>query len=106
MSAMPLADAYGLSVTAASREAVEAYDRGVRALLGFGAGTIERFREALVRDPDFVLARAALAMSLFLDEQIPEQAAVRLQRRLAKRPNPGHYWSSVRSSRSCVGGDP
>ena len=40
MTAVPLHDAYGLPVSIASRAAVDAYDRGVRALLGFGAGTI------------------------------------------------------------------
>src|SRR6266853_1664429 len=30
-------DAYGLAVSTSSRPAVDAYDRGVRALLGFGA---------------------------------------------------------------------
>jgi tetratricopeptide (TPR) repeat protein len=66
-----LRDVYGLTVSTASRPAVDAYDRGVRALLGFGADTIDRFREALEADPDFVLARAALAVALYLDEQIP-----------------------------------
>jgi tetratricopeptide (TPR) repeat protein len=64
-------DAYGLSVSTSSRPAVDAYDRGVRALLGFGADTVERFRDAVTADPDFVLARAALAVALYLDEQIP-----------------------------------
>ncbi|MGH2782887.1 MAG: tetratricopeptide repeat protein [Thermoleophilaceae bacterium] len=66
-----LRDAYGLAVSTTSRPAVDAYDRGVRALLGFGADTIERFREVLATDPDFVLGRAALAVALYLDEQIP-----------------------------------
>jgi tetratricopeptide (TPR) repeat protein len=70
MSAV-LRDAYGLAVSTASRDAVDAYDRGVRALLGFGADTIDRFRQAVDADPDFVLARAALAVALYLDEQIP-----------------------------------
>ena len=48
-------------VTTTSRAAVDAYDRGVRGLLGFGADTIDCFREALAHDPDFALARAALA---------------------------------------------
>lgn len=66
-----LRDAYGLTVSTASRTAVDAYDRGVRALLGFGADTIDCFRQALEADQDFVLARAALAVALYLDEQIP-----------------------------------
>ena len=70
-----LRDAYGLSVTTASRTAVDAYDRGVRGLLGWGADTIDCFREALAHDPDFALGRAALAVSLFLDEQVAEGRA-------------------------------
>jgi tetratricopeptide (TPR) repeat protein len=70
-----LRDAYDLPVSTSSRAAVDAYDRGVRALLGFGADTIERFREAGAADPEFVLARAALAVALYLDEQIPAARA-------------------------------
>ncbi len=66
-----LRDAYGLPVSTSSRAAAEAYDQGVRALLGFGADTIDRFRQAVAADPDFALARAALAVALYLDEQIP-----------------------------------
>src|SRR5262245_30108792 len=75
MTAMPLADAYGLPITAASRAAVDAYDRGVRALLGFGAETTSAFRSALEHDPGFALAQAGLAVSLYLDEKIPEGRA-------------------------------
>ena len=70
-----LRDAYGLAVSTSSRAAVDAHDRGVRALLGFGADTVECFRQALAADPDFVLARAALAVALYLDEQIPAARA-------------------------------
>jgi tetratricopeptide (TPR) repeat protein len=70
-----LRDAYGQAVTTASRVAVDHYDRGVRALLGFGAGAIDDFRQALAADPEFVLAAAALAVSLYLDEQIPAARA-------------------------------
>lgn len=74
MSAV-LRDAYGLPVTTASRVAVDHYDRGVRALLGFGAEAIADFRQAVTADPEFVLAAAALAVSLYLDEQIPAARA-------------------------------
>ncbi|HEU4440196.1 MAG TPA: hypothetical protein VFT36_13155 [Methylomirabilota bacterium] len=70
-----LRDAYGLPVTSASRAAVDHYDRGVRALLGFGAEAIDDFRRAVEADPDFALAAAALAVSLYLDEQIPAARA-------------------------------
>ncbi|HWN55776.1 MAG TPA: hypothetical protein VNP91_11735, partial [Methylomirabilota bacterium] len=70
-----LRDAYGLPVSTTSRVAVDAYDRGVRSLLGFGADIIENFQGALVADPDFALARAALGISLYLAEKIPEGRA-------------------------------
>jgi tetratricopeptide (TPR) repeat protein len=65
-------DAYGLEVSTPERAAVDAYDRGVRALLGFGADTIDCFRAAVAADPDFALARVGLAVSLYLMEKIPE----------------------------------
>ena len=68
-------DAYGLEVSTSDRAAVDAYDRGVRALLGFGADTVECFRAAVAADPDFALARAGLAVSLYLMEKIPEGRA-------------------------------
>jgi tetratricopeptide (TPR) repeat protein len=68
-------DAYGLELSTSDRAAVDAYDRGVRALLGFGADTVECFRAAVAADPDFVLARAGLAVSLYLLEKIPEGRA-------------------------------
>jgi tetratricopeptide (TPR) repeat protein len=73
--AVAMKDAYGLEVTTASRAAVDAYDLGVRALLGFGADPAESFVEALRHDPDFALAQAALGVSLYLDERIPEGRA-------------------------------
>lgn len=72
---MPIADAYGLPVTAASAEAVAAYDRGVRALLRFDADTAGPFREAIALDPEFALAHAGLAVALYLDEKIAEGRA-------------------------------
>lgn len=77
-----LRDAYGLAVSTSSRAAVDAHDRGVRALLGFGAETVECFRQALAADPEFVLARAALAVALYLDERIPA-AQAEMERALA-----------------------
>ncbi len=70
-----LKDAYGLPVSTSSRAAVDAYDRGVRALLGFGADTVESFRAAVAANPGFVLARAGLAVSLYAMEKIPEGRA-------------------------------
>jgi tetratricopeptide (TPR) repeat protein len=70
-----LRDAYGLPLSTGSPAAVEAYDRGVRALLGFGAETVASFEAAVAADPDFALGRAALAVALYLDEQIPAARA-------------------------------
>jgi len=75
MTAVSLTDLYGNSVSSSSRVAVDAYDRGVRGLLGFSSDIIDCFRSALAADPDFVLARAALATSLYLAEKIPEGRA-------------------------------
>ena len=72
MTAGLLKDAYGNAVTSSSRAAVDAYDRGVRALLGFGAAVIDDFRAAVEADPGFALARAALGVSLVLAEKMPE----------------------------------
>lgn len=65
-----LTDHYGLPVSTASRAALDAYDRGVRALLGFGADAVPAFRDATAADPDFAVARAALAVALYLDEEL------------------------------------
>jgi tetratricopeptide (TPR) repeat protein len=70
-----LRDAYGLELTTDSRAAVEAYDRGVRALLGFGADTVAAFEAAVAVDPAFALGRAGLAVTRYLEEQIPEGRA-------------------------------
>ena len=78
-----LHDAYGLPVSTSSRVAVDAHDRGVRALLGFGAAAIEDLRAAVAADPDFALARAALAVALYLDEQIPSARVEMEQARAA-----------------------
>ena len=75
MTAVSLTDLYGNPVSTTSRAAVDAYDRGVRGLLGFSADIIDSFRSALEADRDFVLARAALAAALYLAEKIPEGRA-------------------------------
>jgi tetratricopeptide (TPR) repeat protein len=79
-------DVYGLPVSAASAAAVEAYDRGVRGLLGFSADTIDSLRLAVSHDPEFALAQCALAAALYLDEKIPEaRAAMEAAQRMAPR---------------------
>jgi hypothetical protein len=70
-----LRDAYGLELTTDSRAAADAYDQGARALLGFGADTVTSFEAAVAADPGFALGRAGLAVTRYLDEQIPEGRA-------------------------------
>jgi len=65
-------DAYGLPVTTSSATALEAYTDGVRGLLGWEAGTVERFRDAIRHDPGLALAHAGAAVCLFLDERFAE----------------------------------
>ena len=78
-----LTDLYGLSVSTSDRAAVDAYDRGVRSLLGFGAGTADTFRTAVEADPEFALARAGLGVALFLDEKPAEARAAMDQAKAA-----------------------
>ena len=101
---MPLRDAYGLPVSTSSRAAVDAYDRGVRALLGFGAVTAGAFEEALRHDPDFALARAALAVSLYLDEKLPEGRAAMAAARAAAPALPPRARRHVEALALWVGG--
>src|SRR4029450_10479590 len=75
MIAVSLTDLYGNPVSSGSRAAVDAYDRGVRGLLGFSADIIDCFRSALEADPTSLLPRPALAPSLYLAEKIPEGRA-------------------------------
>ena len=104
MSAVTLTDAYGLPVSAASREAVEAYDRGVRALLAFSADPIGPFEEAIALDPDFALARAALAVALYLDEKIPEGRAAMARAAVAAPALPERERRHVEALGLWVGG--
>src|SRR5262249_51043910 len=85
MTAVSLQDLYGNAVSSTSRAAVDAYDRGVRGLLGFSADVIDSFRAAVAADPDFVLARAALATALFLAEKMAE-AKAEMQQAAAAAP--------------------
>ena len=83
-----LRDAYGLTVSTDSRAAVDGYDRGVRALLGFGADTVTAFEAAVAADPEFALARAGLAVSRYLNEELPEGRA-EMDRAVAAAKAPG-----------------
>jgi tetratricopeptide (TPR) repeat protein len=77
-------DVYRLPVSTESREALEAYDRGVAGVLGWHRDTIDFFREATAADPGFALAHAGLAVSLFVEERFAEaRAAARTAQALA-----------------------
>ena len=65
-------DAYGLTVTTTSADALATYDRAVRALLGWQADALALFREAAVQDPGLALAHAGAAVCLFLEERFAE----------------------------------
>lgn len=65
-------DAWGLPVTTDSDAAREAWDRGVRGLLGWEASALDEFRAAARHDPGLGLAHAGAAVCLFLDERFAE----------------------------------
>ena len=68
-------DRYGLPVTTASPQALEAYDRGVEAALGWKANALDLFREATRLDPALAVAHAGAAACLFLEERFGETRA-------------------------------
>ena len=74
MAAMP-SDAWGLPVTTSSTRALEAYDRGVRGLLGWEACALDEFRAAIQEDPGLALAHAGAGVCLFLEERFAEARA-------------------------------
>jgi len=65
-------DLYGLPVTTASPDALDTYDRGARALLGWEAGALDLFSAAAARDPSLALAHAGAAICFFLEERFAE----------------------------------
>jgi len=68
-------DRYGLPVTTAAPQALEAYDRGVEAALGWKANALDLFREATRLDPSLAVAHAGAAACLFLEERFGETRA-------------------------------
>ncbi|MCI0545803.1 MAG: hypothetical protein L0027_00790 [Candidatus Rokubacteria bacterium] len=81
-----LRDAYGHSLSTSSRAAADAFDRGVEALLGFGAETVSSFEASVAADPDFALGHAGLAVSLYLAEKLDAgRAAIERAKALATR---------------------
>ena len=74
MSVMPT-DAWDLPVTTSSASALERYDRGVRALLGWEACALDEFQAATREDAGLALAHAGSAICLFLEERFAEARA-------------------------------
>ncbi|MCX7960555.1 MAG: tetratricopeptide repeat protein [Burkholderiales bacterium] len=70
------ADRYGLPASTRSREALDAYVAGADGILSADPGWRDALSRALDADPEFALARIALARGLFLDA---EAAAARAQ---------------------------
>ena len=69
---MAFRDHYGNEISAANRDAVDHYDRGVRLFLGAEYGATEAFQAALERDDRFALGHVALARSLMMSGQMPQ----------------------------------
>ena len=68
-------DALGLPVSTSAIGALEHYDRGIRALLGWEACALDEFRQATEKDDRLALAHAGRAVCLFLEERFAEARA-------------------------------
>ena len=68
-------DAYGLTISTTSADALAGYDRAVRALLGWQADALSLFQAAAAHDPGLALAHAGAAVCLFLEERFAETKA-------------------------------
>jgi len=81
-----LNDPYGLALSAASPQARDAYAEGLGLLLAAKASPEKSFQRAISADPQFALAHAGEARSLFLVAKVPEaKAAALMARELARR---------------------
>jgi tetratricopeptide (TPR) repeat protein len=68
-------DLHDLPVSTPSTAALEAYDRGADALLGWDARALEHFETGTRHDPGLALAHAGTAVCHFLDERFEEARA-------------------------------
>ncbi len=68
-------DSYGLPLSTASTEAVQAFDQGVTGLLSWDRRTVDFFRGCAAQDPGLAVAHAGLATALFVEEAFEEARA-------------------------------
>ena len=83
---MALMDSYGNSISTASQNARDHYDRGIRLFLGADFGAVEAFRQSIEEDPGFALGHAALARAAMMGGDVPQakQSILRAQDLVAK----------------------
>ena len=67
-------DAHGLSLSTGSKDAADAFDRGVKGLLAWDRRTVDFFGEA-AGDADLAAAHAGRAVALFVEEEFAEARA-------------------------------
>jgi tetratricopeptide (TPR) repeat protein len=99
-------DAWDLPVTTSSVRALEHYDRGTRALLGWEACALDEFRQAMADDPNLALAHAGTAVCLFLEEQFAEARAAAEAARAAVTGATPRERGHVEAISLLVGGKP
>ena len=100
---MPLADRFGLPLSATSDAAVADYVAAVDLMLSANAGAEALFDRALAADPDFALAHIARARLCQVQARIPEaKTAAAEARALAHRVTPREAWPSAPSSTACA----
>ena len=99
-------DAWGLSVTTSSVRALEHYETGIRALLGWEARALDEFRLAVHEDANLALAHAGIAVCLFLEEQFAEARAAAELARSAVRGATTRERSHVEAMALLVAGKP
>ncbi len=79
-------DAYGLSLSTASGDAADAFDRGVKGLLSWDVRSVDFFRDAVAGDAGLAAAHAGLAAACFVEEDFGEaRAAIIAAKRAADR---------------------
>ncbi len=79
-------DTYGLPLSTASRDAADAFDRGVNGLLSWDGRSVDFFREAAAGDAGLAAAHSGLAVAHFVEEEFAEaRSAMTAARRAADR---------------------